>query len=273
MKKSTKEHIESYIFTPNLLSTEKKREVEELLKESDELRAVADWYRSFKNEIRYVEKSKSKKRPESSKVDLLPAPVIKKKKHSFILAAKTTSTHKSKSSLLTLRTFISKENKALVRVIRDSDSSQVQIHAISENIDSDDVAMIRIPGIPDLMISMPGGIFLPRKGQYSDDMVKNWDSCMLYIPMDRADLLLNPESGKVYLDTHRSDKEQIMVSITEEADQIIIHVKCFKDFRVDKVVVSDGNRGYLMLMNQGYVNLPKSLIKNRVTSLFFFQLT
>jgi len=270
LKKSTKEHIESYIFTPNLLSTEKKREVEELLKESDELRALADWYRSFKNEIRYVEKSKSKKRPESSKVDLLPAPVIKKKKHSFILAAKTTSTYKSKSSLLTLRTFISKENKALVRVIRDSDSSQVQIHAISENIDSDDVAMIRIPGIPDLMISMPGGIFLPRKGQYSDDMVKNWDSCMLYIPMDRADLLLNPESGKVYLDTHRSDKEQIMVSITEEADQIKIHVKCFKDFRVDKVVVSDGNRGYLMLMNQGYVNLPKSLIKNRVTSLFFF---
>jgi hypothetical protein len=270
LKKLTKEHIESYIFTPDLLSKEKKLEIEQLLKESDELRAVASWYRLLKKEIRYVEKSKSKKRPESSRIKLIPSKVIKKKKHSFTLAAKTVSAHKRKPSLLTLRTFISEENKALVRVMRNSDESQIQVHAISENIDTDDIAMIRIPGVSDLMISKPGGVFLLKKGQYSDEAVKNWESCTLYIPMDRADLLLQPQTGNVFLDTHRTDKEQLSLSILEEADQVKIDVECFKDFQVDKVIVSNGQKGYLLLVNEGQINLPKTLINNRVTSLFFF---
>jgi len=270
LDKPKKVHIETFIFAPNLLSKEKKVEIEQWLLNSNELHAEADWYTAFKNEIRFVQKSKSKKRPKSSNIELLPAPVVSRRKHSFTLAAKTPAPGKRMAGIQTLRTFISEENKALVRVIRDHDENSVQIHAISEHIDADDIAMLRVSGVTNLMISKPGGIFMLKSGQYSDEMVKKWDSCLLSIPMDRADLLLSSNSGRVFLDTHRSDKEQLSVSITEEENLIKIHLTCNKGFRVEKVVVSDGKKGYLLLIHDNVIDLPKSLINNRLTSLFFF---
>ena len=270
MKKSKKEHIETYIFAPDLLSKEKKLEIEQWLKESEELRAVAAWYSSFKKEIRFIKKSKSKKRPASSKIEVLPAPVVKKIKHSFTLAAKTPEAKTGKAGIQTLRTFISEENKAIVRVIRENGGNRVQIHAISENIESDDIAMLRIPGVAELLISKPGGVFSLGDEQFSEETVRNWDSCTLFIPMDRADLLLNPDTGRLFLDTHRSDKELLSVSISEEKFLVKVHLKCEEDFYIDKVIVSNGEKGYLFLINDDVIDLPRTFINNKITTLFFF---
>jgi hypothetical protein len=270
LSKSKTEYIETYIFAPDLLSREEKIEVELWLRESDALRAVADRYSAFKKEIRFIEKSKAKKRPENSRIKLFPSKVVKKRKHSFTLAAKTPEVKTGKSGIQTLRTFISEENKAIVRVIRENDENELQIHAISENIDFDDIAMLRIPGVTDLMISKPGGIFLTESSQFSDEMVKKWESCMLFIPLDRADLLINPETGGVFLDTHRSDKEKFFVTVSKEESLIKIHFNHTGDFDINKVIVSDGERGYLILMNDNVIDLPGSLIKNGLVSLFFF---
>lgn len=270
MNKSKTEYIETYIFAPDLLTKEQKTEVEQWLRDSDALRALAERYSAFKKEIHLVKKSKTKKRPESSRVMLLPAIVEKKRKHSFTLAAKTPDAKTGRAGIETLRTFISEENKAIVRVIKERDENRVQIHAISENIDSDDIAMLRIPGITDLMISKPGGVFSLASGQFSDAMVKKWESCMLFIPLDRVDLFINQDTGGLFLDTHRSDKEKVSVSVSKKESVIKIQLKCAENFHVDKVIVSDGERGYLLLMNDYTIDLPESLTKNRLLSLFFF---
>lgn len=270
MKKSKKEHIESYIFTPSLLSKEKKREIERWLESDEELRAVADWYASFKKEIEFVEKSKTKVRPESSEIQLFPSVSVKKKKHSFTLAAQSTNFKKKKKGFYNLRTFVSEENRALVRILRNLDEGKVQLHAISENIEPDDIIMLRIPGITDLMISKPGGVFSLNSNRLSDEEVMNWDSCTLYLSLDRADLLFNPETCSVYLDTHRTDKEKFSLSIKEEESCVSVHLKTDKNYRVGKVVVSDGEKGFLLIAENDVVYIPRSVIKNRLMSLFFF---
>lgn len=270
MKKSKREHIESYIFTPELLTLNQKREIEEWLESDEELRAIASWYSDLKKEIRFVEKSKAKVRPKSSSIQLSPSSGVKRKKHTFTLAAQTSALKKKSAGYYTLRTFVSRENKALVRVLRDPGEGRVQIHAISENIEPDDIAMLKVPAISDLMISKPGGIFYPKLTYISDEDVKNWESCTLFISMDRADLLLNVETGTIYLDTHRTDREQLSISLSDGESHLNVSLKTEQDYRIDKVVLSDGEKGYLMLPENNAVQIPKSLITKRVTSLFFF---
>jgi len=270
LKKSKREHIETYIFGPDLLSKEQKIVIEKWLDSDAELQAIAQWYSDFKKEIQFVEKGKSKVRPKLPKIHLFPSTTPKRKKHTFTLAAKTSAVKKRKAGFYTLRTFISEENKVLVRVLRDDDSGMVQIHAISENIESDDIAMLRVPGINDLMISEPGGIFFLKLDHLSDDEVTNWESCTLFLSMDRADLLMNRETGNIYLDTHRTDKEKLSISIAEEGLCIKVSIKTEQDYRINKVVVSDGEKGYLLLTENETVEIPRSVIKNRLTSLFFF---
>ncbi len=270
LKNSKREYIESYIFTPDLLSEKQKKEIKEWLESDKELRRIAEWYSDFEKEIRFVEKNKAKVRPKSSRIQLSPLASAKRKKHTFTLAAQTATVKKKKAGYYTLRTFVSEENKALVRVLRNPGEEKMQIHAISENIEPDDIAMLKIPDITDLMISKPGGIFFPEAGHISDDDVKNWESCTLFISLDRADLLLNSETGTVYLDTHRTDKEQLSISLSEEESHMKVHLKTEQDYRIKKIVLSDGEKGYLLLPENNAVRIPKSLIRKRVTSLFFF---
>lgn len=270
MNKSRKEYIETYVFAPDLLSQEEKIEIEQWIRESETLRAIAERYAALEKEIRFIKNSKSKQRPERSEVELKPSRIIRKRNFSFTLAAKTTKTKTGRFGMKTLRTFISEENKTIVRVIRENDEPQVQIYAISEKMDSDDIALLRVPGVTDLMISKPGGVFLLASSQFSDDVVKSWESCMLFTPVDRADLLINPSTGGIFLDTHRSDKEKLSVSVCDKETVIEIHLEQKGNFRADKVIVSDGKKGHLLLINENIIELPKSLVKGGRICLFFF---
>lgn len=263
-------YIETYIFHPEELTPGQRSEIEKIIRENEEMRILADWYRDLKQEIYIVEQTKQKVRPRSSAIELTASVREKKQQYVFKLAAKSPSQHKKRRALKTLRTFVSTQESAIVRVLKSEDDSGIQIHAISERIAPDDLVLLTVPVFKELLISKPGGIFEPSGVSLSANDIREWDSCTLFVPMDRLDLLFEEHSGRVYLDSHQTNKDELTVVLEDKPGYFVLHLETSAGYNIHKVVAGSGGKEYMLGLEGARVNIPKSIIKGRLTSIFFF---
>ena len=263
-------HIETFIFHPEELTASEKLDVEKMISENEECRMLADWYGELKREIDAIERQKKKDRPSSSAIEMVANEQAKRKQYTFRLAAKTPAENNKRMALKTLRTFISKEEGAIVRFLQGEHDSDIQIHAISEKIAPDDVALITVPGLDELLISKPGGIFELESSPLVSDKIQSWSSCTLFVPVDRLDILVEEHTGNVFLDSHQTNKDELDIGFEEKPECFELHLTTSEDYTIQKVVASCGGEGFLLGIESEVVEIPKSIIKGRLTSIFFY---
>lgn len=63
-------YIETYIFHPEELTPGQRSKIEKTIRENQEIRNLADWYRDLKQYIYTLEQTKQKMRPRSSTIEL-----------------------------------------------------------------------------------------------------------------------------------------------------------------------------------------------------------
>lgn len=259
-----------YIFHPEELTAEQREAIQESISESTEMQILANWYKELKQEIDTVDQRKKKVRPVSSAIELTSNEYKKRKQYTFRLAAKTPAEPKKRAALKTISTFISKEEGVIVRFLKSDEDSDIQIHAISERIALDDVALLTVPGLRELLISKPGGIFELNVSELVTDDIRNWKNCTLFIPTDRLDLLIDEHSGDVFLDSHQTNKDELTVTLEEKPTCFLLHVETSERFSIQKAVASSGGKEYLLGIEKTVIEIPKSIMQGRLTSVFFF---
>ena len=266
----TEKHIETYIFHPEELTPGQKSEIEKYIEENEEIRILAGWYRELREQIDAVEQTKKRVRPGSSAIELTASAREKRKKYVFRLAAKTPAKYTKQLSLKTLRTFISEREGTIVRVLNSEGDSAIHIHAISEKIAADDMVLLMVPGLKELLISKPGGIFELKASTIVPDVIQSWDSCTLFVPVDRLDILVDEQNGNVFLDSHQTNKDELNIAFEEKAESYELRLTTSGGYSIQKVVASCDGKGFLLEIEREVVEIPKSIIKGRLTSIFFY---
>nr|BDD47194.1 hypothetical protein 5 [Balneolaceae bacterium] len=149
MDKITEEHIEKFVRFPDSLTQTEKKEVRKAISNSQELQDLANWFRSFYKELDDI--GKAGKKHVISLVPFQHHSDTNAKHHPLILAAK--SKKRKRDSLETLATFVSKEERTVVRVLYKHSEEKYQIHLIREGEpEEDELFILSVNGITDFVI-------------------------------------------------------------------------------------------------------------------------
>lgn len=125
MKKVSEHRIEQYLRFPDELNSEERKEIRQAIQQSPEARELHDYLKDFYTEFDRISRSQAFVIPlkAANEKSIRQGPVV--------LAAMTPKSNSS-SSLLTKATLISKEHKALVRVLEDQKDRSLQFHVLGE---------------------------------------------------------------------------------------------------------------------------------------------
>ena len=272
MKKPTEEHIETFVRNPEQLSAEEAGRIEQSINENRELGRIANWFRSYYQKLdQFLEESKkivSGNREFVSSFELRP--LVKKKGNGnriFVLAAQTDSV-KAPGLIKQVRTFVSEEYGALIRILDIKQRSAIRIDVISDQVAEDDVVIVTVPGMDTRIITRPGGKAEIPSEKLSGADVDRWESCVINLPVLKSKI--NRESsardGFIISKTPFGTKS---LEILQSGTGVEIHPDA-ESSPETMVLHETGEQPSVWKVVDGKVTVPKSRIHNRELSVFFF---
>lgn len=272
MNKPSKEHIETFVRNPDQLPAEEARWIEQSINENEELGRIANWFRSYYQKLdQFLEESKkivSENRDFVSSFELRP--LAKKKgngNRNLVLAAQTEAV-KAPGLIKQVRTFVSEEYGALIRILDIKQRSAIRIDVISDQVAEDDVVIVTVPGMDTRIITRPGGKAEIPSEKLSCADVDRWESCVINLPVLKSKI--NRESsardGFIIANTPFGTKS---VEIVQSAEGVEIHPDA-ESSPETMVLYEIGEQPSVWKVVDDKVTVPKSRVHNRKLSVFFF---
>ena len=126
MKSISEEHIERYGRYPDTLSDEQKEQIKLAISEDPELRQLADWFKDYYEEL----DSLTAKVVSKSVIPLYPIEKNGIQGNSRHLIFAAMSTAPQKSSMETVATLASEEDRTVARILRNLNRNEYKIHLI-----------------------------------------------------------------------------------------------------------------------------------------------
>ena len=157
LNKPTEKHIEQYVRYPSLLSQEEKSWIEEWIAKDRETGMLAEWFKEYYAGMDTIESAKTKPESIPPVIQLTPFENRTNISGGFILAAQTPLSRKKSFGLKTLKTFVSKEHKTLIRILHDDDERQSKFFVLSEFIGDEDIVLMDVSEEQFFFCEPPGG--------------------------------------------------------------------------------------------------------------------
>lgn len=265
----SEKHIEQYVRNSSELSRETILWIEEWIEKDDEIRLLTEWYREFYREIASIRNQKT--RPDSipSIIHLTPFENQSKYSKGFVLAAQTPVSKKKRAGLKTLKTFVSKEHKTLIRILHDDDERQSKLFVISELVAEDDIVMMNVADQQSYFVSEPGGMFTISDLQISSEKITDWTHCKLYLPVAKIYVYKDGETGNINIDSSGLDKEHQQISLEQTENELTITTE-FDDLLPKKMVVHNNNHSLFRIADEGRFTISLSDLREPKSVLFFY---
>lgn len=253
MKKISEYRIEQYLRFPEELNSEERKEIVLAIRQTPEARELYDYLKEFYTEFDRFSRSQA---------FVIPLKAVTEKvmnQGPVVLAAMTPKA--DSSSLLTKATLISKEHKALVRVLENQEDQTLQFHVLGERPHLNECAILSLvdPEI-DLVTDKHGRL---KHVKELSDIKWNEVSTLLRLPVFKKEFqLTTPTPFRV---TDISDTD---ILINRHEDRLILKFEK-KDHRLTRVLLVQENSTELFRVD--HLKLTIDISKEAGASLYFYE--
>jgi hypothetical protein len=267
-KPSTKE-IERYILDPASISPVRADEIRKWIDSDAEIRELAEWLETFYGSVDQIRRQKKIGGKKPKLINLVPYKTKIRQKNGFVLAAQTPAVKKL-SGLKTLITFSSEAYKTLIRVLHDLDRNEYRLHVLSEFVDEEDIVIIDIPEANLSVISDKGGVFKLEEDEIEQDEIINWKNCRLHLPLTKAEVYYNHETGDLNVDTSAVNPDQLILSFQIGGDRLRVKADVKDDRKIEKCVIRSGGYSSMIPVQDNISDFPLDKLTESSATLFFY---
>ena len=269
MKKPSEYHIELFVNSPEKLSRDERRWIQEWINKDDEVRLIADWYRQFFKQTEEIKKNKESNIEKPAVIYLKAIPNQLKNGNNFILAAQT-ATAKSKNKAI--KTFVSEKHETLIRVIYDDKKTKIRFHAISQYLDDDDIVILSLEGDQSFYISKPGGVFEISDSVITKGKIADLDTCKIHLPLMKIDVFRDSNTGSITYFSSFTEKKGSS-SILEITDrEIKIDLESIPDkFKSERIILHSDGISSLWFIDENRCRIPLKKFKSTTSALYFYK--
>ena len=189
-----------------------------------------------------------------------------------MLAAQTPVTERNEKNLKTIRTFVSEEHKTLIRILHNSSRDQSKLHVISEFVREDDIVLIEIQDSENsVLVSEPGGTFVISYQNFSQDTIKNWESCELHLPISKIRVYKNSDRDTLNFDTSEAYFKREELGIDRAEEKLHIMFNSSEGENPDKMVIYNGAKSSIWPIEDGNCLIDIQDLSETVTTLYFYK--
>jgi hypothetical protein len=269
VNKPTEKEIETYIRFPEELENNEIVWIEKWIEKDLGLKMLADWFASFYELADELSKPKSSQLSKLNKIPLVPMPEYRVyKSRRFVLSAQSAAMLKG---INPVHTFISEEHRTLMRVLDLKDKEATQIHILSDQVDSNDVVLLHFTEENLYLASQPGGKIEISYSKLSKEVVKDWASCTLLLPILRASISRENFYRNGFIGA-KSESGIKSIKLTQAKDEVIVSVESGQDEDNPRMLLlKRGNTTLLLKMYDGRVSIPRDKFRGRNLSMLFYQ--
>lgn len=251
MKKITEHKIEQFIRFPHELSSDEKKQIENAIRVSDEMRRTYYFYKEFYAEYDRISGSSK------NVIVLKPYSFKKSRKGPVVLAAMTGKT--PLSGLKTLATLVSEKEKSVVRILEDQRDKTLQFHVLMKDLKQSERAILSLisPEL-DLVTNTDGKL----KGvQELSDVSWEQAHTLLRLPVFKKEVHLTNSNSFTLKEVSDTD---IWVMI--EASRIILNFEVFPP-KLTRVLWTQGKKTELKRIDQSQLSFT---IESKEPGMLYF---
>ncbi|TVR29118.1 MAG: hypothetical protein EA390_10325 [Balneolaceae bacterium] len=268
MKLPSDKDIETYVKFPETLTGEKRAWIENALAASEELMLLADWFKTFYENVDSPEKEGEGYQHKPDRITMVPfiSEGLHRRKR-FVLAAKTTE---RKDSLETVQTFQSEEFRSLLRILHREKNSEFNIHLVSEFVKNDDIILFKFMDRQGFTISKPGGKISIPEDKLTAEEIRGWNSCEIYLPAMTCNLNKKTSSRDGFIAAIK-DGGMETVEVTRSGADVLIQTDPESESGLPAKMVLNTEKGSsLWKIENGRAVVPGSLFRGMDVKLFFY---
>jgi hypothetical protein len=269
LRKPSIKEIERYILDPSSLFPARADEIHEWIKKDAEIRQLSEWLKTFNGSVSQIDQQKKVVGKTPRLINLVPFKTKIRQKNGFVLAAQTPAVKKM-SGLRTLKTFSSEAYKTLMRVLHDLDRKEYRLHVLSEYVGEEDIVIIDIPDANLSMISDKGGVFKLKEDQIEQDEIVNWKNCRLQLPLTKAEVYYDHESGDLNVDTSAVNPDQLILSFQTGGGRLHVKAEVKDDRNIEKMVIRTGDYSSMVSVQDNFSDFPLDKLTESSATLFFY---
>jgi hypothetical protein len=269
LNKPTEKEIETYIRFPEELTDNEILRVEKWIEQDKALKMLAEWFASFYDLTDELSKPQSLQPSKLNKIDLEPMPEhTVNKRRRFVLSAQTAVRRKG---IDPVHTFISEEHRTLIRVLDLKDKQTTQIHLLSDQVGSNDVVLLHFINQNLYLASQPGGKIEISYSKLSKEMVEEWSSCTLLLPILTASISRDSFNRSGFIGA-KSQAGIKSIMVTQAKDEVIISADSGQERDSPRfLLLKQGKKKLLLKMYNGSASIPRDKFRNRNLSMFFYK--
>ena len=189
------------------------------IEKDEELAMLASWYREYYLQVDAFERSREKESKSiPAVIELKAFKNGNRVKNNFVLAAQTSTA--SKTSFHSFRSFVSGDERTILRVMHNRKKQSTRLQIISDFLDEDDIVMIEISDTKKLLISRPGGgLELPESELSKEDII-GWHGCNIRLPVLKVLLYRDDNTGSINYSLSQKGSEAVDVEIDDSEIRI-----------------------------------------------------
>lgn len=270
MDKPEEKQIEQHVIHPSTLQFQEKQFVKKWMENDEEIRMLTKWYEEFYKRFHQVEENKAASKLAQDIVDLKLFKKTSKITNGFVLAAHTTDIEQV-PRLKTIKTFISKKHKTLVRLLHDERDEHFKLYVISKYVNEGDIVLIKIYNIDTLLVSEPGGSFCIPNDTFLKNNITDWTHCHINMPIAKIRIFRNITTSQINFDTTEIKREihDFTFKLTKEQLQI---TSVFKNNSYPKkAVLFSNNLSRLIDMKTGMCSIALKYLLATETYVYFYK--
>jgi len=269
LNKLTEKHIELFIKDSSQFSIEERKWIERTIKSNEELEVLTDWFKKFYEVKGYSKTVKPKIFEKPDVITLSPMKMEMRPKNSFILAAQTLSASK-KEQLTTVKTFISKQHKTLMRILQNEIRNETEVHLLSDFIAKDDIVLLYIAEEDFYLVSDEGGIIIIPGNKISKEKIAGWNQCKIHLPALKL-FVTKQSSDEFKIDAEQSLLEPNSLSI-EKVDGQYEVILMFKESWIDPkmIVIRSDNVKTMWFLNNGKTQIDEKYFVESHSTIYLY---
>ena len=269
MKNPTEKHIEIYVKDPSRLSDEEREWIELAIKNNEDLKILADWFKKFFKVKEQVKAIKPNPFEIPSEILLCPMELEHKPRNSFVLAAQTLSSSKTEE-IKTVKTFISRQHKTLMRVLRNDKQGETEVHLLSEYVSDDDIILLYIQDEEFYLVSDEGGVIKVADDEIPKEKFINWRQCKVHLPAFK--LFVTKQSSNEYkIDSEQNLHDSTVLNIEKMESYFNVNLT-FKESWIDpKIVVFKTKESKTMcFLKKGKARIPVENFMGQTATIYLY---
>lgn len=209
-------HIERFIRYPEKLTAEERKAVETTIKSNPDVKAIADFYREFYEQLEHV-REESAAVPPTIPLRNLNITTPQTSGRRLVLAAMSPAT--KTGDLESVVTLGSEENKTLVRILRKNKTGEYNLFVISKYLSGEGPAILSIKDLDtDLIIDESGRLSFQPDRKFRE---YDWQHTVFYLRFAKNAIeILTSENGSDGISL-ASDADELDLELSKTGSRII----------------------------------------------------